>query len=345
MKQALLIIGDPVETLNFSGDSSLALAEAALELGYTVDWTTAEDVSLLNGAAVAYRVFQIEEILTNQAPAGRFRTDSTPIVLSKYRAIFVRKDPPFDESYTDLCWILSLLPAKLVINSPTALLLNHEKLTPWALALRGVVPQHAMVPTLVSRNQSAILQFVEQQFLQANDFLNALPGIPDFENFKFKMLAKPWRGHGGRGIETFESISALGTWLAAQPSTTPGLLESAWIIQPLLPEIKTAGDRRVFIVNGKVAFDFVRFPAPGKIEANLAQGGRAVLLPMSSELMNLCERIASELKSSGIRLAGLDFIDEKLTEVNITSPTGIRTFESLSGTQICKQLLADLLED
>lgn len=344
MKPTILIVGDPLESLNYATDSSLAMAEGAIDLGFAVHWSTAADLELLNGSVIVKNRVIIEKINKTLPPSMVTMPVGDPVALSGYKKVFVRKDPPFDESYTDLCWLLLQLENNQVVNAPQALLLQHEKLAPSMLAKAEIIPEYALVPGLVSKNTESLRLFALELFSTANSLLSSLQNLPDFKSFIFRVLVKPWRGHGGRGIQTFSSMKELQNWLSdAEKDPATGALKDLFILQPLLPEIFSEGDRRVFVVNGKVAFDFVRKPAAGKIEANLAQGGSAELRAMTPEQKRLSEKIAIELKRQGILLAGLDFIGDRLTEVNITSPTGIRTFESLTSTPIAKTIMQDLL--
>lgn len=347
MDKTLLIIGDPLDGLNYAGDSSLALAQGGLESGFRIHWALPEHIALLNGEPIVSFLKEVLSVPAGMPPVCGDSQESFPLRLDSYEKILVRKDPPFDDSYTDLCWILSQCAPRKVINSPESLLNLHEKLAPWRMAKDGIVPDHMLVPTLVSRDPNHLSSFVDEQFSLAESFLNSQRNLSEFHNFRFRVLAKPWRGHGGRGVHTFTSRSEFDAWtktISETRGTRPGL-NDLWIVQPLLPEIHTHGDRRVFIVNGKIAFDFVRWPAAGRIEANLAQGGTATLEPLPEELQSVSLTIARILKNQGVLLAGLDFIGSRLTEVNITSPTGIRTFENLSGRKIATKLLSDLLKD
>ncbi|MEY4066366.1 MAG: hypothetical protein RIR26_2574 [Pseudomonadota bacterium] len=344
MKTAVLIVGDPLEKLRFDSDSSLALAEGALELGLQVHWTTPANLDLLNGALVVQNPAEIRMVGNDLTSSEVKILDKTSIPASSYQKVLIRKDPPFDESYVDLCWFMSQIPVDRVVNRSEALLLHHEKLTPWTLAKAGVIPAHSVVPTLVSKRIASLIQFAEEQFSTASSFLETLKSVPEFESFHFKLISKPWRGHGGREIHSFDSLETLKQWLSNLPTgLDPQELMKSVILQPFLPEIFTLGDRRVFIVDGDVVFDFVRFPAEGKIAANLAQGGSAQLLPLSDEVQEMASRIGKFLLKLGIKIAGLDFIGDRLMEVNITSPTGIRTFEALSGQRISTQLMAKIL--
>jgi glutathione synthase len=344
MKPTILIVGDPLDALNYATDSSLAMAEGALGLGFGVHWSTASDLELLNGSVIVKNAMIIEQINNTLPPSVANLAIGHSVPLSAYKKIFVRKDPPFDESYTDLCWFLLQLDDNRVVNAPQALLMQHEKLAPSMLAKAGIIPEYALVPGLVSKNPESLESFALELFSTANSLLSSLQNLPDFKSFIYRVLVKPWRGHGGRGIQTFSSMQEIQNWLShAEKNPVTGTLKDLFILQPLLPEIFSEGDRRVFVVNGKIAFDFVRKPATGKIEANLAQGGSAELRAMTEEQKRLSEKIALELKRHGILIAGLDFIGDRLTEVNITSPTGIRTFESLTQTPIAKTIMQDLL--
>jgi len=344
MKPTILIVGDPLESLNYATDSSLAMAEGAIDLGFAVHWSTAADLELLNGSVIVKNIVIIEKINKTLPPSAVTMPVGHSVSLSGYKKVFVRKDPPFDESYTDLCWFLLQLENNRVVNAPQALLLQHEKLAPSLLAKAGIIPEYALVPGLVSKNTESLRLFALELFSTANSLLSSLQNLPDYKSFIYRVLVKPWRGHGGRGIQTFSSMQEVLNWLShAEKEPATGALKDLFILQPLLPEIFSEGDRRVFVVNGKVAFDFVRKPAAGKIEANLAQGGSAELRTMTIEQKKLSDKIAIELKRQGILLAGLDFIGDRLTEVNITSPTGIRTFESLTRTPIAKTIMQDLL--
>lgn len=344
MTNRILIIGDPIKQLSFATDSSLAIAEGALELGYQVHWVTDHEIELLNGQPVIKTPLILWKINKDTEPSFLHEKSESYLPLKNYEKIFIRKDPPFDESYVDLCWLLSQLPESQIINSPIALLTRHEKLTPFSLMQSGLLPDHACVPTLISKNQKTLKQFASDLFITAQNYLDSLKTPTKIDEFTFKIICKPWRGHAGRGVLTFSQPKDFHHWVDTQlDQQTRDDLKNYLIIQPLLPEIYTEGDRRVFVTNGKIAFNFVRKPAQGRIEANLAQGGSAELSPMPLDVQELAEKIATVLKKWGILIAGLDFIGNKLTEINVTSPTGIRTFEELTGTRIAKTIMKDLL--
>jgi glutathione synthase len=344
MQSSVLFIGDPLNSLAFSSDSSLALAEAALYLGHQVHWTTPEQLLLANSAPSIQQFEILKKINPDSPPNTELVETKSPQHLSAYQKIFVRKDPPFDENYTELCWILQQISSNCVINSPQALLTHHEKMLPFTLMALGIVPDHSVVPSFVAQESKHIIAHAERLFDEASHLMPILTQGSTDVTLKFKVLVKPWRGHGGRGIQVFSSVVELENWLLSlSKSSDQTATSSRWIIQPFLPEIFTHGDRRVFVAHGQVVFDFVRRPAQGRVEANLAQGGSAHLEPLSEVQSEIANSIAAWLQKEGIVLAGLDFIGDFLTEVNITSPTGIRTFEHLSRQNVSIGIMQKLL--
>lgn len=345
MLKSILFIGDPLNSLAYSSDSSLALAEAALHLGWQVHWTTPDQLLLTNGDPITQQIKIIKEVNQNSPPQAEEVLAKTPQPLSTYQKIFVRKDPPFDESYTELCWFLLQINTGSVVNSPQALLTHHEKILPYTLMKAGVIPDYTVAPSFVAQSSEHIVEHAEHLFDEASRLAPILLQGASANALTFKVLVKPWRGHGGRGIHVFGSVAELKSWLLQSfGSTQHSKATGRWIVQPFLPEIHTHGDRRVFVVNGKVVFNFVRRPARGRIEANLAQGGSAHLEQLSAEQTKIASDIAVWLKKQGILLAGLDFIGDFLTEVNITSPTGIRTFEQLAQKKVSMEIMQDLLK-
>jgi glutathione synthase len=136
-------------------------------------------------------------------------------------------------------------------------------------------------------------------------------------------VIKPWLGHGGKGVEKIAAPASPKAWQ---------------MMQPLLPVEKT-GDRRVFFLNGQRIGDFVRYPAEGKIQANLAQGGRAALQDLSKKESAICEKVGQFLQEKGILFAGIDLLGERLSEVNITSPTGFAALAQLGGPRLAVNYL------
>ncbi|MFH2204023.1 MAG: hypothetical protein ABIJ96_12965 [Elusimicrobiota bacterium] len=222
-------------------------------------------------------------------------------------AVFIRKDPPFDLDYISLCWLLTAYEEKVrMINRPSLLLRYHEKMPPYAAAAAGKLRADDVVPACLASRLEQITAFVE-----------ALDAP--------RIILKPWLGYGGRGIRRVardEFLKAPGSF---------GLGKERWMVQPYLEAVERTGDRRGFFFNGRYCGSIVRMPKPGGFVSNLAQGGTAVKQELSAKERALVARIESWLKGSGIVFAGSDFIDGRLSELNITSPTGFASYEELYG--------------
>jgi glutathione synthase len=344
---AILIIGDTLSTLKPSGDSSLALAEAALTMGYGVFWCEPSDVGILGADVVVARTSRIVSVGSGNAGVefhwepGAGLTD-----LRQFKQVWVRKDPPFDESYKTLCWILASQATVPVVNRPELLLAHHEKALQFRARSEGVLRDHEIVPSCVASALPLAEAFLSEYGASARGFLEGLsevvPGLS--EQGPLTWIVKPWLGHGGHGVQLFTDEAKVLSFLRESfaQAESGASAERTWILQPYLPQIKTKGDRRVFIVRGEVVCVFVRLPAEGRIAANLAQGGRAVLEPLTDAQRSVVERIAPWLDECGIAIAGVDLIDAFVGEINITSPTGLRTYEHLTGRNVARRA-AELL--
>jgi glutathione synthase len=183
----------------------------------------------------------------------------------------------------------------------------------------GILKDKNILKTLLVQNSDAIRTV--ENFLSKFD-----------ENSEF--VAKPWDGHAGYGVQFLKDKKDVLNFFQK--------ISSPFLLQPALSEVKTLGDKRIFAVNGKIEFWFTRIPTSGKIVSNLAQGGKAQLCEISVEHMKMCSELALWLKKKGIYLAGIDMIGEIVNEINITSPTGIRTFESLTKTTIHEKIFNSL---
>lgn len=302
----ILFIGDALNTLKLSSDSSLALAEAALSQGHCVSWCTPEKVVYFKNTVLIEECDELVHVSSTQLHIGKKQRH----FLAEFSLCFIRKDPPFDAAYKNLCWLLATEKNVKMINPPHTLLTYHEKSLPWHAFAEGVLEEHNLIPTCFARSLSTI-----------QDFCTALPNT--------QFIAKPWLGHGGEDVTLFQEKSDLFTYLKSRDSKQDPLL-----VQPFLEEIHTLGDRRVLIANGKVVCHFVRLPAQGRIAANLAQGGSAQLKPLTPEQNEICLKLARYLQEKQILFAGIDLIGLFVSEINITSPTGLRTYENLAKTPV-----------
>jgi glutathione synthase len=297
----ILIVGDPLRNLKPKTDTSLAIAREALMRTHTVHWTTAEDLFLWEG-----RVFARVEELTGCADGSLPMTETIAETqaINSYDNVWIRKDPPFDVSYLSLCWLLALEENNVpILNKPSLLLRYHEKLLPLEAVEKGFLRAEELIPTYLPTGRR-------------------FPVPSDFP--KGESVTKPWLGHGGKDVRALES------------ATSP---EPFFFLQPLQKEIHRSGDRRIFFLNGEVIGSFTRFPPAGEIKSNIASGGRGELREMNKREKEIAERLGDFLKELGIVFAGADMIGDKVSEVNITSPTGLLTYHEIGGPRLAPLLV------
>ncbi|MCA2961230.1 MAG: hypothetical protein IOD12_13330 [Silvanigrellales bacterium] len=353
----VLIVGDSLHKVNPASDSSLALAESAMDSGHEVHWCEPSDVGIFGADVV---VANAQRLVAAKTADLRWVPSATalgrPILqLTHFSDVWVRKDPPFNESYKTLCWILASQSAVPVANPAELLLAHHEKALQLRARAEGVLKDWEIIPTCVTSNTLLAKAFLDQYEADAKHLARAgsALGVPvnsaagsatlgQALHPEVQWVVKPWLGHGGFDVEAFaQACEALAhveqQFQRARDSTANQPGEPTWMIQPFLPQVRTAGDRRVFLVAGEILCDFVRIPKEGHIASNLAQGGRPELAPMTDTQRNICERLALWLDAKGILIAGVDLIDTFVGEINITSPTGLRTFESLSGRNVASR--------
>ena len=317
MNKNILFIADPLDKVKPNSDSSLALVQIALENFWKVFWCESDNIHVIGEKVFASNLFELTSVSSISIKYNIENKKKIP--LSDFNYCFVRKDPPFDENYKDLCWILASQSEVKIINPAECLLAYHEKALQWRAFSEGVLSSDQIIPTCLSSS----IDIIEDYCNQNQDALSK--GI----------VCKPWLGHGGESVELYKNKESLLTALKNILDKQSGLQRV--MVQPFLEEIYSEGDRRVIIANGEVVGDFVRIPANGKIASNLAQGGSAIIRNMTLEQREICQKLAIFLKHKNIGLAGLDLIGCRIGEINITSPTGLRTYEMLTGTNIAKK--------
>ena len=333
-QKRLLFLADPPEHLKPAGDTSLALAQAALEGGYSVDWAAPSAVTLRGDTVCARPQWRLEgfEDRTNSAglkvkePLWSQEQATNWLPLEDYRLTFVRKDPPFDHAYLDFCWLLALAfpnhdavrrfsqtrvtdaTAVECINAPSGLLSFHEKTLQFAALACGALTPAEVMPAAVTHDET---------------MLSGLLADWDLGEGEHGYIIKPWLGFGGRGVvKVKDSTAALVEW---RERSREGLC----IVQPFDPEVLRSGDLRILTAGQGIVGCFLRKPAPGRIESNLAQGGSAHRHELTERQRNTVNKLIPFLREHGIFFAGIDMIGERINEVNITSPTGLRNLQSL----------------
>ena len=310
-----IFIIDPIQKLDPGHDTSVALMEAVQMMGHEVWITQAEWLSVVGGRAWA--IMQAVHLTPVELSDGHWVAqdpwfqlgDRTLRLVEEMDAVFMRTDPPVDVPYLYATQILDYVdPSKtLVVNRPNGLRLANEKL--YALQFAEVVPE-----TIVTSEKQQIREFVDQH------------GVA---------VLKPLGGKGGEGIlliekgdRNFNSLIELST----QRGTVPIM------VQVFLPAAKD-GDKRVILLNGEPIGAVNRIPSGGDFRGNMAVGGRVAAEMVTERDRTIAQTLAPALRKDGLYFVGIDVIGGYLTEVNVTSPTGIREIDRLSGLKIGHQVM------
>ncbi|MDZ7953463.1 glutathione synthase [Nostoc sp. DedQUE09] len=313
MKLAFII--DPIHLLDPCHDTSVALIEAAQILGHEVWVTQANLLSVVEGKAWA--VLQQVELVPVQLVEGRWvalnpwykLSDSSLTSLETMDAVFMRTDPPVNDSYLYATYILDYIDQNktLVINSPSGIRGANEKM--YALQFTKAIPE-----TIVSADKQFIRQFVEA---------------------KGAGVLKPLGNKAGEGIlflqsgdRNFNSIVELSTLQGKVPV----------MVQTYLPEAKE-GDKRIILLNGEPIGALNRLSSGTDFRNNMATGGTVAQTEITSREYEICTQVAERLRQDGLIFVGIDVIGGYLTEVNVTSPTGIREIDRLDGTRLGHQVI------
>jgi glutathione synthase len=311
----LTFIIDPIAKLDPTHDTSVALMEAADRLGHQVYITQAEKLSVVGGRAWGY--LQPVKLTPVELVDGRWVAqadwyqlgDVAFQPLEEMDAVFMRTDPPVDVPYLYTTYILDCIdPAKtLVVNSPSGLRAANEKMFALQFA-------QWMTDTIVSRDKEVIRQFVETHGAA---------------------VLKPLGGKGGEGIlfltpddRNFNSLIEVSTGRDREPL----------MIQKFLPAAKD-GDKRIILLDGKPLGAVNRIPTGKEFRGNMAVGGRSAQVDITDREYQMCAEIAPKLQAAGLYFVGIDVIGGYLTEVNVTSPTGIREIDRLDNVNLGQQVI------
>lgn len=291
---------DPIQAIRIAGDTTFALLLEAQARGHSLLYYTPDRLSLRDG-----RVTATVQALTVQDVEGAHATLAGPerIDLSQVDVVLMRQDPPFDMAYITATHMLERIhPRTLVVNDPAEVRNAPEKL--YVLQYPELMP-----PTLISRDKAEIEAF------------RAEHGI---------VVMKPLHGHGGAAVfRVAPEDPNFGSMFDLFAVT----FKEAWVIQKFLPRI-TEGDKRIILVDGVAMGAVNRVPAANDIRSNLIRGGAANASELTEREREICATIGPELKRRGLILVGIDVIDGHLTEINVTSPTGIRAIRKLGGPDL-----------
>ncbi|MDP2545263.1 glutathione synthase [Photobacterium damselae subsp. piscicida] len=301
------IVMDPIESINIKKDSSFAMMMEAQRRGWEIRYMEMNDLSLEQGKAVARtRVVSLKEDSN-----GWFEFQSEQeIALSELDAVLMRKDPPFDTEYIYATYILERAEVEgtLIVNKPQSLRDCNEKLfTAWFPELTPT--------TMVTRRADKIKAFHQQHG---------------------DVILKPLDGMGGSSI--FRVMNGDPN-VSVIIETLTNMGQNYCMAQTFVPDISN-GDKRILVVDGEpMPYCLARIPAKGETRGNLAAGGRGEARPLSETDCRIAEAVAPTLKEKGLIFVGLDVIGDKLTEINVTSPTCIREIEAAFDISITGKLM------
>ncbi|MGD9742635.1 MAG: glutathione synthase [Dongiaceae bacterium] len=300
MSLAVAIQMDPVEAINIDADSSFVLGLEALKRGHALFHYLPRQLVFRDG-----RVHARMRPLTLKRERGNHFSFGAPQVidLATLDIVLMRQDPPFDMAYITATHLLEHVhPATLVVNDPVHVRNAPEKL--FVTHFEGLMP-----PTLIT-----------------SDPLE----IADFRKAQRDIIVKPLYGNGGAGVfhlrpedENLNALLELFTQLFREPV----------IVQRYLPEVRQ-GDKRVILVDGVAMGAINRVPAAGEARSNMHVGGRAEKASLTPREREICEAIGPALKERGLIFVGIDVIGGYLTEINVTSPTGLQEINRFDGVTL-----------
>jgi glutathione synthase len=291
---------DPLEKINISGDSTFALMLSAQSRGHKLYHYLAEDLTWQDG-----RLYAGAHAVSVQAVAGDHYSNGEFAILDLGRdvdVVLMRQDPPFDLGYITATHLLERIQDEtLVVNDPAAVRNAPEKV--WVLDFASFMP-----PTMVTRSLGAARRFLAEHG---------------------EIVIKPLHGFAGGSVFR---IGSDGRNLASLMELFNRAYREPHVVQKFLPEI-AEGDKRIVLVDGEVAGAINRVPGEGEIRSNLAVGGKAAKTELTAREEEICAALAPELKRRGLLFVGIDVIGGRwLTEINVTSPTGIVAIDKFNGT-------------
>ena len=300
---------DPIELFQIEGDSTFAMMLEAQQRGHQLFYYHVKTLAYMDGRLSA----EGHNVKVQDKKGAHFELGPKKrIDLATQDSILMRQDPPFDMGYITATHLLDMIhPKTLVVNDPTEVRNAPEKL--FILKFPDLMP-----PTLITRDISEIDAFRREHH---------------------DVILKPLYGNGGAGVyrtnKTDQNFSSL-LEMFGQLDNEP------YIAQKYLPDVRK-GDKRIILVDGKVAGAINRIPAEHDNRSNMHAGGQAAPTTLTKREHEICEAIGPELKKRGLIFTGIDVIGDYMTEINVTSPTGIRQVKKFGGADIAA-LIMDAIE-
>jgi glutathione synthase len=291
---------DTIRSIKIAGDTTFALLLEAKRRGHRLVHYTPDLLSMRNGIVTApVEELDVRDVEGDHATLG----SPTRMNLAEADVVLMRQDPPFDIAYITATHLLErIAPSTLVVNDPVSVRNAPEKI------FVTHYPQ-LMPPTLITRDKAEIEAFRREYG---------------------EIVMKPLHGHGGAAVvrilpkdPNFGSLFDLFSVTFREP----------WVVQRFMPKV-SEGDKRILLVDGEPLGAVNRVPAENDLRSNMVRGGAANATELTEREREICATIGPELKARGLLLVGIDVIDGNLTEINVTSPTGIRAIRRVSGTDL-----------
>jgi glutathione synthase len=295
---------DPIERINIRGDSTFALLLEAQKRGHSLSYYTPDRL-----AQIGKELFAAVQPLQVRDKQGDHFTLGEPArtALAVFDVILLRQDPPFDLAYITTTHLLERIhPRTLVVNDPAHVRNAPEKI--FVLEFSDLMP-----PTLVTRDLAEIRAFREQHG---------------------DIVMKPLYGNGGAAVFRLTRDDLNFGSLYDLFATT---FREQWMVQKFLPAVKN-GDKRIILVDGEFAGAVNRVPAADDLRSNMVRGGAAQATDLTPREKEICTRLGPALRERGLIFVGIDVIDGYLTEINVTSPTGLRAIKNLGGPDIAAMI-------
>ncbi|PDT89323.1 glutathione synthase [Bradyrhizobium sp. Y36] len=310
MKLNVAVQMDPIARINIKGDSTFALLLEAQKRGHGLSYYTPDKLSMVGEEIVA----PVQLLTVRDEPGNHFTLgEPKREALNGFDVVLLRQDPPFDLAYITSTHLLERIhPKTLVVNDPASVRNAPEKL--FVMNFPQLMP-----PTLISRDL---------------DEINA------FRDKHGAVVMKPLHGHGGAAVfrvmpqdMNFGSLYDMFSVTFREP----------WVIQQFIPEVRR-GDKRIILVNGEFAGAVNRVPAADDLRSNMVRGGAAQETELTPREREICATVGPALRERGLLFVGIDVINGNLTEINVTSPTGIRAIARLGGPDVAAKVW-DVIEE
>jgi glutathione synthase len=304
MSLTIAVQMDPIERINIRGDSTFALLLEAQKRGHRIAYYTPDRLALRDA-----RVFAtVQPLKVRDQPGDHFTLgEPARVELATFDVVLLRQDPPFDLAYVTTTHLLERIhPKTLVVNDPAQVRNAPEKM--FVMEFPDLMP-----PTLITRDLAEIKAFRAEHG---------------------DIVMKPLYGHGGGAVFRLTRDDLNFGSLYDMFANT---FREAWVIQKFLPEVKD-GDKRIILVDGEFGGAVNRVPAPDDLRSNMVRGGTPKETDLTAREREICARIGPSLRERGLIFVGIDVIDGYLTEINVTSPTGIRAVKALGGPDVAAMI-------